>query len=197
MWLGTPGSIEYAVGADDAGISEALEGAEVERTSAIIIGSQMRVTLRPHWNFEIKSANGEVKPLGRDRRQSWSWQLLPKQATGGHRLEAEVEVLDASGRAIEKFTRRVDVNVRVGTWQGLLNALGNARSLGDVLSALFKSWDSAVVSLTALIAALGGLFAAFRRLTPKGRQRSAARRAKRATKKAERAARPPRPKPAP
>lgn len=192
MWVNTPETIEFFVAPDDAGIELEAEGAEMGATRNLYIGSVMRVTLRPHSNFEILSANGVAKPLGRDRRESWQWEVKPKQREGEFTLFADVAILesmDAGARVLEAYPRRVKVNVRVGTWDGFLNAVGKAKSVGEILSTLFRSWETALISLTALVVALGGLIVALRNLGPKGRERRTARREKRATKKAERGAR--------
>lgn len=156
------------------------------------IGASMRVTLQPHWNFEILSPNGETKPLGPDESAAWQWQVRPKERGGPFVLFAKVEVLNLPGarpEILDDYSKRVPVNVQVGTWQGFLSAVRGANSLGELLGALFKTWETTLIALAALVAAVGGVVTAVRNLGPKARTRRAAKRQRRATKKAARAAR--------
>jgi hypothetical protein len=156
-------------------------------TRAISIAPVMKVTLQPDPNFEIVGPNGEEKELGRDMRESWRWFVKPRDG-GNFQLIARVDILDApNGKLIDGYSKRVNVNVRVGTWNGFLNAVGKAKSAGEIFSALFRSWETALISLAALLTALGTVIAGVRALGPKGRKRRAVKREKRADGKAERA----------
>lgn len=191
MWVGEPAELEFAVGLTDAAVErELLPDDSPARVQDVNIGRCMRVTLEPNAHFDITGANGEIRRLSRDMgRASWRWTVMPTRA-GKTGVSAKVEVLKRSGdtctgEQYDEYTERVTVDVQIGWWDRFLVALGEAKGVGDVFSALFKSWETALIALAALITAFGGVVGAFRGLSPKGRER-------RATKKAERAARRPR-----
>ncbi|HEX8258260.1 MAG TPA: hypothetical protein VF589_11560 [Allosphingosinicella sp.] len=171
MWLGTPSSLQYVVAPDEEAISLETEGANMASVRPIAIGREMRVTLLPHWNFELLSPNGEKKPLGLDESATWQWQVRPKEQGGPFEILAEVQVFgpDRDGKAtvLDTYTRRVAVQVHVGTWNGFLNALAKAKTLGELFQALFATWKSTLISLSALLAALGGVIVAVRTLGSK------------------------------
>jgi len=96
---------------------------------------------------------------------------VPRTGGDGKRLTSGVGVEtspyfspDGSLIASETYTRRLQVTVHVGTWQGFLNALKGAASFGDLLGTLFGSWGKTLTALTALIAAAAALWAAIRKL---------------------------------
>ena len=195
MWLGTPATLEFAVGPDEQAVRREVEGAPMAATRPLEIGASMRVTLQPHWNFEILSPNGETKPLGPDESAAWQWQIRPKEKGGPFVLFAKVEVLNEPGakpEILDDYSKRVPVNVQVGAGQGFVSAVREADTFGKLLSALFKTWETTLIALAALLAALAGVVTAVRNLGPKGHQRRADNRQRRATKKAARAARRPR-----
>jgi hypothetical protein len=198
MWVGQLADLKFAVGKTDAAVArELLPDDRPAEIQDVNIGRCMRVTLEQNNHFDIKSPNGEVKRLSRDMgRASWRWSVLPTRP-GTVEVRVKVEVLKRVGDSCTKdqfdeYTEHVSVAVQIGWWQKLLAGLGEARGVGDVFAALFKSWETALIALAALITALGGVVAAVRGLGSKGRERRAVRRDKRATKKTERAARPPR-----
>jgi hypothetical protein len=195
FWVGKADDLRFAVGLTDVAIARELAPGDTPTPSAPVnLGRCMRVTLEKSARFDIVSANGETRRLARDMgRASWSWTILPKQA-GRAEARALVEVLQAAdGRctseAVDQYTEAVSMNFTIGRWRSFLDAVGSASNAGEVFSALFKSWEGALVSLTALVTAIGGLFLAIRKLGPKGRERRAARRERSASAKAERQAR--------
>jgi hypothetical protein len=182
LWVGKPDDLRFAVGLTDAAIARELAPGDSATGSAPVnIGRCMRVTLEKSGLFDIVGPNGEIRRLAHDMgRASWSWTVLPKQA-GRAEARAKVQVLKAAaGRcteeAMDEYTESVAMSITIGRWRSFLDALASASSAGDVFAALFKSWEGALVSLTALLAAISGLVVAIRKLGPKGRARRAARR---------------------
>jgi len=159
--------LEFVVGQTDAALTEESEQQELGQSKAIYVAPLMRVTLLPDPDFEIRRQSSAIQETGTDRAASWQWIIKPLSG-GDHELIAKVEVLqkqeDGTLVASETFTRRLAVKVRVGTWQGFLNALKGAASFGDLLATLFGSWGKTLTALTALIAAAVGLWAAIRKL---------------------------------
>jgi hypothetical protein len=146
-------------------LADVSEGVALTTAQPVFVAPIMRVTLLEDPNFEIRAKGDAIRTTGRDMSASWQWDVKP--LTGGDRtLFAKVEVLrrlpDGSYEATETKTRRVAFSVEVGTWNGLLIALRNAATLGDLLATLFGSWRGALVALTALIVAASGLWLAIR-----------------------------------
>jgi hypothetical protein len=159
--------LEFVVGRTDAALAEESEDQELGQSRDIYVAPVMRVTLLPDPDFEIRRQSPETQETGTDRAASWQWMVKPLRG-GAHELIAKVEVLqpqpDGTRVPIETYTRRLPVEVHVGTWQGFLNALKGAASFGDLLGTLFGSWGKTLTALTALIAAAVGLWAAIRKL---------------------------------
>jgi len=159
--------LEFVVGRNEAALAEESEDQNLTRSKAIFVAPLMRVTLLPDPDFEIKPQSDATQETGADRAASWQWLVKPLRG-GSHALIAQVEVLerrpDASIVSVETYKRRLAIRVRVGTWQGFLNALKGAATFGDVLGTLFGSWGKTLTALTALIAAAVGLWAAIRKL---------------------------------
>lgn len=159
--------LEFVVGRNEAALAEESEDQELTRSKAIFVAPLMRVTLLPDPDFEIKPQSDVTQETGADRAASWQWMVKPLRG-GSHALIAQVEVLerrpDGSIVSIETYKRRLAIRVRVGTWQGFLNALKGAATFGDILGTLFGSWGKTLTALTALIAAAVGLWAAIRKL---------------------------------
>jgi hypothetical protein len=165
MWVDSEATLEFAVAMTNEGVARELGESDAPSNSRDInIGRCMRVTLEPNPAIRIVGANGETKRLGRDmNRASWSWSVMPLRE-GESRLRGRVEVLaQRDGRCTEQvldqYTERVQVRIQISTWKSLLRSLGEAKNLGDVLKALFSSWEGAVLGLVALITALGTLYA--------------------------------------
>jgi len=159
--------LEFVVGKTEAALAEESENQELGQSKGIFVAPLMRVTLEPDPNFEIRRQSPDVQETGGDLAASWQWSVKPLNG-GNHALIARVEVLDkqpdGSLIASETYTRRLQVTVHVGTWQGFLNALKGAASFGDLLGTLFGSWGKTLTALTALIAAAAALWAAIRKL---------------------------------
>ena len=175
LWVGSATRIQFSVAPDQAGVVEELDGAAAAPMRRIMLAARMQVQLLPDPNFEIvplDPPSGE-QPIGPDRRASWIWDVTPRGTNNQpYRLTAIVRALDQAGRQIDSYPKYVTVTVRIGTWRGFVNALQNAKSAGDLVSAASRSWETAVLSITAFVTALGGLFVAIRALRRKsGRQR--------------------------
>jgi hypothetical protein len=159
--------LEFVVGKTEAALAEESENQELGQSKGIFVAPLMRVTLEPDPNFEIRRQSPDVQETGGDLAASWQWSVKPLNG-GNHALIARVEVLDKQSDgsliASETYTRRLQVTVHVGTWQGFLNALKGAASFGDLLGTLFGSWGKTLTALTALIAAAAALWAAIRKL---------------------------------
>ncbi len=169
MWVGEPATLEFVVGASLPAVRRQV-GTDVDasRFQQVFMARRMRVTLEEHPQFEIVGRNGEVKTLASDmQRASWRWTVKPRPgAEGSLQLVAKVEPLadGASAEALDAYEERVTVRVQVGTWNALKTALANARDLGDLVTAVSKSWEASFVALAALLAAIGGFLAALRAL---------------------------------
>jgi len=167
MEVGSWHRMEFVVGKSDASLEEESEDQGLTKAKDIFVAPMMRVTLLPDPDFEIRRQSPDMQETGADRAASWQWSVKPLDG-GSHALVARVEILekqaDGSFLPAETYTRRVAVNVRVGTWQGFLNALRGAATFGDVLGTLFSSWGKTLTALTALIAAAVVLWAAIRKL---------------------------------
>ena len=156
--------LRFVVGPDETAIRDEAGGQELAPSAAVFVGDTMRVTLLPNRNFEFEPTTPGRIRTGIDKSGSWSWNVSPKR-DGTHSLEAKVEVLRmVNGRysVVDEKTRNVSVKVKVGTWQGLMNALTNAASLGDVLATLFNSWRGTFAALSALALAIWGAWGAIR-----------------------------------
>jgi hypothetical protein len=160
-------TVEFAVGLDKAALAEETEGQQLTEAHGVYLAPTMRVTLLPDPNFEAKPQSEAVQDTNPDRTATWFWKVKPLGG-GDATLYARVEVgqrrADGSLAVARTYTRLVGVHVKVGTWQGFLNALKGAASLGEVLATLFGSWGKTLTALTALIAAAVGLWAAIRKL---------------------------------
>lgn len=157
--------LRFVVGPDEAAIRDEAGSQALSASEGVFVGDIMQVTLLPNRNFEFEPKTPVRTRTGIDKSASWSWNVSPKR-DGTHSLEARVEVLrlvNGSYTVVDGKTRNVAVKVKVGTWQGLMNALTNAASLGDVLTTLFNSWRGAFAALTALAVAAWGAWAAIRR----------------------------------
>jgi hypothetical protein len=159
--------LEFVVGKTEVALAEESEDQDLGQPKEIYVAPVMRVTLEPDPNFEIRKQSPDVQETGGDLAASWQWSVKPLNG-GSHALMARVEVLqkqpDGSVVASETYTRRLQVTVHVGTWQGFLNALKGAAGFGDLLATLFGSWGKTLTALTALIAAAVALWAAIRKL---------------------------------
>ena len=149
--------LEFVVGRNEAALAEESENQELTSSKAIFVAPLMRVTLLPDPDFEIKPQSDVTQETGTDRAASWQWMVKPLRG-GSHALIAQVEVLerrpDGSTVSAETYKRRLAVKVRVGTWQGFLNALKGAATFGDVLGTLFGSWGKTLTSIAAMVTAV-------------------------------------------
>ena len=157
--------LRFVVGPDEAAIKDEAGSQLLATSETVFVGDIMQVTLLPNRNFDIEPKTSARTRTGIDKSASWSWNVSPKR-DGSHSLEAKIEVLrlvNGKYEVVDEKTRNVAIKVKVGTWQGLMNALTNAASLGDVLTTLFNSWRGTFAALTALAVAAWGAWAAIRR----------------------------------
>jgi hypothetical protein len=174
--VGNRYTLQFVVGQEQATLAEVSEDRELTTARRIWMASTMRVTLDPNPDFEIKPQNSEqeIQDLSPDRTAAWFWNVRPLKA-GDYTLYARVETLERGpdGQLIKGADgklkshayppKKVDIRVRVGTQQGVMNAIDNASSFGDAFTGLFQSWQKALVALTALIVAASGAWLAIRR----------------------------------
>jgi hypothetical protein len=170
-------TLEFVAGQNQAALKDVSEDRELTTTRKIWMAPTMRVILDPNPNFEMKPQNPdqEIQELSPDKTAAWFWNVKPLKP-GTFTLVARVQALvrGPDGELVKgpdgKLKGRVyppsmvDVQVRVGTKTKALNAIGNASSFGDAFAALFKSWEKMLIALAALIAAVGGVWAAVRKL---------------------------------
>jgi len=158
--------VQFAVAPDAVQLQVQVEGQTLAGQKPIYVAPVMRVTLLPNPDFDVQAKTNAVQVIGNDLASTWLWSVRPHKG-GKAMLDALVEVGRMNGNQFvpaDSYTRHVPVLVKVGTWQGFLNALKNASTLGDALSTLFTSWDKTLIGLTALIGAVGGLLIAIRKL---------------------------------
>jgi len=157
--------LQFVVGPTQEAMADEAGGQELAPSQGVYIGPMMRVTLLENRNFDVEPKTPAIVRPGADNSASWLWNVSPKR-DGTQSLQAQVEVLqlvDGKYVPVESKTRQVSVKVRVGTWQGFMNALKNAASLGDVLTTLFNSWEKTLGALAALIGAIFGIPLAIRK----------------------------------
>lgn len=168
--------IEFVAGPTEAAISEEAEGSPLTRSRPIIVGPAMRVALLPDPNFQIRSKSQTLQETGPDLSATWNWNVKPL-VEGTHTLIATVDVLKSNpGHGFDVFdsyTRRVSVNVKVGEFQSIINDLVNAKTLGDALTALLKSWRATLFALSALIGAIAFVRIAIQRVSRPAQSTSA------------------------
>ncbi|MEA1013199.1 hypothetical protein [Sphingosinicella sp. LY1275] len=165
MWVGETTPLQFVVAPDEAGISEAAEDAETSEIRRIDISVRMRVTLLPHRNFEIVSKDrSPEQPLGRDERASWAWDVTPLKEGGDFTLFAEIEVLDAAGHPLDSYKKRVPVAVDVDWWRSFVALAERAETGSDLLRAVVRSWETTLLAIAALLAALAGVAVGVRKL---------------------------------
>lgn len=165
MWVGETTPLQFVVAPDEAGLREAAEDSETGQVRRIEISPRMRVTLLPHPNFEIVSKDrSPEQSLGRDERASWAWDVTPLKEGGDFVLFAEVEVLDAAGHALDSYKKRLPVAVQVDSWRGFLAMAEKAQTASDLLAAVFRSWETTLLAVVALLAALAGVAVGVRKL---------------------------------
>jgi hypothetical protein len=166
MNVGSWHTLEFVVGPTKKALAGETEDQQLTPPRDIYVAPQMKVTLLPNRNFDIEQIGDAIQNTGKDLTASWQWNINPK-TDGDQQLEAQVEVgqtqSDGSFKSVESYKRRVPIKVRVGTWQGFLNALKNAATLGDALGTLFRSWEKTVTALTLLVVAIFGLWFTIKR----------------------------------
>jgi hypothetical protein len=162
-------TIEFHSGPNEQTLSEQAQGAQATPSQPIHVSRHMKVTLQPDPNFLIKPKSDEDQDTGADLAATWDWSVKPL-SEGEQTLIAHVQVMmpDSHGNlaTYDQYDSHVAVRVTVGSWQGLLNALGNAKSLGDALTLLFKSWRGTLLALAALMVAVGVVIGAIRGRRP-------------------------------
>lgn len=166
-------TIEFHAGPNEQSLSDQAQGAPTTAPQSIYVSRHMKVTLEPDPNFRVRRKSPEEIDTGADLAATWDWDVQPV-AGGEHTLIADVEVQmrDGDGRLVpyDQYKSRVSVEVEVGSWEGLLIGLRNAKTLGDALATLFQSWRGTLVALGGLITAAFGVLWAIRagRKPPQG-----------------------------
>ncbi len=153
--------IEFVAGPTLADLRDEAEGLPLTKPTAIFVSKEMRVSLLKDPNFEVRTKSKALQETGADNAASWQWDIRP-HVEGAHTLIAQVDVLrrrhDGRAEVFNQYSRRISVHVEVGTFQGLLNGIRSAETLGEALETLFSSWRGAVVALSTLTAAVFGLY---------------------------------------
>jgi hypothetical protein len=181
VWkVGNTYSLEFVVGQNERALSEVAENRRTTTARSIWMAPTMRVTLDPNPNFEIAPQNRdqEIQDLSPERTAAWFWNVKPLKP-GKFTLVARVEALqrgpdgelirgpDGKPRTRVYPPKTVEVQVKVGAGQGVMNAIENAKKVGEASEGLFSSWQKALIALAALITALGTVWAAVRKLQGK------------------------------
>jgi hypothetical protein len=156
MRVGSWYSLEFVSGLDFEAVAEEAEELPLTRARPIFVSQNMRVVLLPDPNFEIKPKSKSLQDTGPDLTATWQWDVKPL-TIGTHTLIAQVDVLkpEKSGgySVFNRYSRRVSVRVGVGTLQALIEDIRGAKSLGDALTSLLKSWRATLLALAGLIGA--------------------------------------------
>jgi len=149
-------TLEFVVGGDQAVIAEETEGRKLTPSATVYVAPTMRVTLLPDPNFQFQPQSDPIQDTGLDRTATWQWKVKPLGG-GNATLFARVEIgerrPDGSLTVSKTYTRRVAVNVHVGTWKGFLNALKSAASLGDLIGTLVGSLGKTLTAIAAMVTA--------------------------------------------
>jgi hypothetical protein len=158
-------AVEFVAGPTTGALLEESEDAQLTAPRSIFVSKNMRVTLLSDPNFKIRSKSKALQQTGADLAATWQWDVNPR-ASGTHTLIAQVDVLrpiaDGKFQIFNRYSRRVSVQVGVGTLRGALNGIRNAASVGDALTALFKSWSAMLLALGAFIVAGFGVWSRLR-----------------------------------
>lgn len=160
MVLGNWYPLQFIAGPDQDSLPGEAPGANLTNSQQVYISQTMRVTLLPNPNFEMQPTTPAVQDTGRDRTETWQWNLRPLH-DGMHKLSVRVEAgKKRPGRGFDAWdsrTRQVSIRVKIGTWEGFVRAIGRATTAGNLLATLFASWEKTVTALVALIIALSAL----------------------------------------
>ena len=159
MEVGKFSVIKFVAGPNEAAIGAETEGEALTRSTSVYVAKAMKVTLLPNPSFEIKPATEAKQTTGMDKTATWLWNVKPLDDRS-RALEAEIEIFalnddDSFGRRLERYTRKVQVEVRVGKMQRFSEAVDDGTTVADKLSKLFGSWQKTVGALVALIGAVG------------------------------------------
>lgn len=161
MEVGKFSVIKFVAGPNQQAITTETEGVALTRSTAVYVAKAMKVTLLPNPSFEIKPATEARQTTGLDKTATWLWNVKPLDDRN-QTLEAEIEIFalnddDSFGRRLERYTRKVEVEVRVGKMQRFSEAVDDGTTIAEKLSKLFGSWQKAVGALVALLGAIGVL----------------------------------------
>ena len=151
--------IKFVAGPSEQAIGAETEGAALTASTAVYVAKAMRVTLIPNSSFEIKASTESKQTTGLDKTATWLWDVKPLDDRT-RTLEAEIEIYalnddDSFGRRLERYTRQVEVEVRVGKMTRAIGAIDDASTIGEKLTGLFGTWQKTIAALVALLGAIG------------------------------------------
>ena len=151
--------IKFVAGPSEQAIGAETEGAALTASTAVYVAKAMRVTLIPNSSFEIKASTEAKQTTGLDKTATWLWDVKPLDDRT-RTLEAEIEIYalnddDSFGRRLERYTRQVEVEVRVGKMTRAIGAIDDASTIGEKLTGLFGTWQKTIAALVALLGAIG------------------------------------------
>jgi hypothetical protein len=149
-------TLEFVVGPDQAVIAEETEGRKLTTAATVYVAPTMRVSLLPDPNFQFQPQSDPIQDTEADRTATWQWKVKPLNG-GSSTLFARVEVGERERNGtlyvLKTYTRRVAVQVHVGTWKGFLNALKSAATLGDLIGTLVGSLGKTLTAIAAMVTA--------------------------------------------
>ena len=159
MEVGKFTAIKFVAGPTEQNLRAQTEGAALTATTAVYVAKAMRVTLLANPSFEIKATTKPEQTTGFDKTATWLWDVKPLDDRT-RALEAEIEIFelnddDSFGRRLERYTRKVEVQVRVGGMTRAIGAIDDASTIGDKLTKLFGTWQKTIAALVALLGAIG------------------------------------------
>ena len=159
MQVGRWYPIQFVAGPSVSWLQQQSEGLPLTPARQIFVSRKMRVRLLPDANFLIRSKSSELQGTGTSLSGTWAWDLQPL-SDGNHTLIAVIDVLSEGRRGdyhvVNRYSRRVTIRVGVGTLQAVISDMRDAKTVGDAVTALFRSWAAVLLAAsTMVIAALG------------------------------------------
>lgn len=123
----------------------------------------MRVTLRPHPDFDATPIDPADQRLTQHKDQRWRWRLVPKRAAAApFELVADVVPLaiadDNEKLPLRQAQREARIAVAVDWWLAADRGIERATGLSVRLKALFEGWNAVIIALSVLLATLAAFW---------------------------------------
>ncbi|HEX6660530.1 MAG TPA: hypothetical protein VF067_01500 [Sphingomicrobium sp.] len=152
MQAGKWSRIEFFIAENEQKLAAEADGKATTPAETVYIAPKVKVTLKTDPDITIDGEPEQTQELGRDKRVTWQWNILPKSG-GEHVLTARVQPLNPDGSIIQTYTREVTVQVKVGTYDRFASGTKRAGDVGDLLATLLHSWEKMLLALAAFLTA--------------------------------------------